>query len=435
MKLHFKLRQIAAMIAIGVALAFVWQSEVKLNGLRAERAGLLEEARSLGILHETGRFPNEPLSTKSSQRGAREKIRRQGADIISVALGIQKAEYEGRADELETQKKKNTLNASLLGLSAAQVETLINVLRDAGEIQFLEREKLIASALNMLKHNDPEGFLALAMRPDDMIPEHIRTEAMALWVARDPATVVSWMQKHQDTRPDLINEDTKKAVISKISQEDPGLAFQALAQLNLDRPWFTARSIGLQAKTAELRSAAVRGLRAYLALIDDPQARKETAGLAYAGIANSLRWQGFDAAVNWLDGANLDDGEYFGITGSIGFNETRGTHAKWIEWMGVNLPPDLRAGRIHAIMSGWTASDHQDAGNWLTMAPESAGRDLALRTYATMVAPIDPGIAEQWALTLPSKPDRTALLKEIHHKWPEGQDAEKTGFAVRHGIR
>ena len=163
--------------------------------------------RSLNGLHPQSKFRNEPLPTKSRQRIARDNIQRQGADIINLILRIQKAVFEGRTDDLETQKMKNSLNASLLDLSAAQVVALIHALNHAGEIELLERERLAAFALQMLSHNDPDGMIEIICRPDLLTPEHIRTRAFHVWARRDPDAVISWMEKHGDSRPDLVNED------------------------------------------------------------------------------------------------------------------------------------------------------------------------------------------------------------------------------------
>ena len=56
--------------------------------------------------------------------------------------------------------------------------------------------------------------------------------------------------------------------------------------------------------------------------------------------------------------------------------------------------------------------DHRAAGEWLTALQDGPAKPIAVAAFAKTVAPYDPDIAAQWAMTLPPGNQRDGLLKE-----------------------
>jgi hypothetical protein len=59
---------------------------------------------------------------------------------------------------------------------------------------------------------------------------------------------------------------------------------------------------------------------------------------------------------------------------------------------------------------------------------------VAVEAYVEAVAPYEPHIAAQWAMTLPSGSGRATALKTIYQNWPANDPEGAAGFARAHGM-
>ncbi len=425
----------ALMVMAGMRVAF--RNQRIIASLGTEHEILVAQAAAMGLVPGSADTGKAGFRTKKFQR--EERAGRSApaslARIMDLALRVQQAGYDGKSKDLGTQKMDTELKDGLMHLSPQQIRELLGFLRKNDEIEYETRQSLATFAMAMLKERDFEAFLEICLESTDLLEEHLLNSAFAEWVRRDPGAAVAWVRKNGKARPELVNEDTKSALIVAASDTDPAFAFDLVSELALERGWAAAMRIANRANTPERRTATLAALRGYLSGLDDPQARAYAAQKAYYEFGWSMRLQGYEAAVAWIGGANLSSQELEWVADGLGYNAIRENHTEWFGWMAENLSPTKRDERISAIIGGWAKSDFHAAGSWLADAPDDAViKPVAVRAYAEAVAPFEPVNAEQWALTLPAGESRQALLWRIHRSWPETDVAARAAFAKRHGL-
>ncbi len=410
---------------------------LRIEELGKEQAKIANEARSLGIKvpagigrgHDTG-----PRITKRWLRPSSRKHEHYKSSLVGLIGDLQQARYDGRKDDLDTQKMESLLETTLMDLSPTQVRSLLLALRENDDIEYEERKRLIGFAIEMLEDRYPDEFIEIGLLPGSLISDPLRSKAFVLWAERDINGLIAWMKRNQESRPDMVNAKSWGDIASSVSKSNPALAFQILGDLSEDNQWRHIISITCQKRTDESRTETLQALREHLAT-QSPESRAQQATRAYEAFSYSLMSQTCDESIAWLEAAGLDDKEREMIFNSIGYNQTQRDRPKWLAWISENLPPELRDRRTSAILEKWTEYDFHAAGTWLANSPDNPAKPAAIRAYAEAVAPFEPENAEKWSLTLPDRAQRQELLETIHQRWPAGEDAAKAAFAARHGIR
>jgi hypothetical protein len=141
---------------------------------------------------------------------------------------------------------------------------------------------------------------------------------------------------------------------------------------------------------------------------------------AFAGNISSA---GFEQGSRWMEESDLSKDEMKNLAGNIICNATNSEKGLWIEWMGKNFSGKDREQEIYNAMQSWTETDSRAAGEWLVKAPDNTAKTIAVATYARTVAPHDPKVAAQWAITLPPGEIRKSTLSNVYKKWLKDEAA------------
>jgi hypothetical protein len=429
-------RRTKAVFAIGLlgflAVGIGVRDRIALAGLLDEQRDLEARFAALGI--STGE-PDGVIRTKVSERFMDASVGSQTERLVSLVSGIQKARHSGLGESLDAMELDVQLRSALLKLPIRQYRAFLDALMHHDGLDGGIRREFSSFALEMLRERDFGTYLDVCLDKGQKLEEHTINSAFADWGRNNPEAAVAWLKENQGKRPGIVNDDTKSALIAAIAKSDPGRAFTLLRELSLDRAWLYTENITYSAKTPELREAALKALRGYVASLDAGEGEETGERRGYYGLGVSLWSQGYAEAADWLEGAGLSRRELDLLSEGLTHNTIRSDHSKWFAWMSRNLSEDVARNQISGLVNRWTELDYEAAGKWLAGSPDDDFvKPLAVQGYVEAVARFEPENAEQWALTLPDTEARDALFARILRDWPANDVQGKTDFALRHGL-
>lgn len=429
----------SALIALLFAL-FGWQKETRLASLRETSAKLTAEATRLGLSTDTS-----PSSTTSS-RSRRDRpdpaasVKTLTADLVTFANEVEQIEKSGRdTSEIENfQQRVADLIDRLASLDSTRLKLVIDELRASTSLSDENRRNLVGFAIFTLSSSQPRAAIELLTATSDLLPDrnmskNVLSSALTRWATDDPAAAIDWLKTHGSKHPDLINEQTKRSLISGIAATDPALAFTLLNEP--DPPANSYSSIIDAARTPAERTATLAALRDHLATVTDEKKRAEITSESFTSLARKIAAEGFESSSSWIASSNLTPAETEALANGLNHTVKPAETGRWLDWIQQSLPAEKSTAKIQSVFATWTANDYQSAGQWLNATPEGPAKTAAARSYAETVAPYDPATAVQWAETLPAGKDRDTTLKTIHSRWPEDDPAGAAAFAAKYGIR
>ncbi|MDB6076440.1 MAG: hypothetical protein JWO82_187, partial [Akkermansiaceae bacterium] len=250
----------------------------------------------------------------------------------------------------------------------------------------------------------------------------------------NPQQALDWVERNKTDHPELIDDLTKVGILSGIAKSDASLAFSSLEKFGMSENPQALERIGGGASSAEERSAVLAAMRDYTNRAGSEEERQIAMKSTLAGMAAQFSQAGFDSASKWLETEKLSPEEAAGLSGGIDASLAKGDTGRWIDWMSGVLPVDQLGTKVDELVKFWTQEDYRSAGAWLENVPEGATRDAAVKAYAGTVASADPGVAAQWALTLPAGDERTNLMKNIYGEWKKQDERAAGDFARDNGI-
>jgi hypothetical protein len=416
------------LLAVGIGV----RDRIALAGLMDEQRDLEARAAALGIRIDA---PDGVIRTKVSERFMDASVGSQTDRLVSLVFGIQKARHSGLGESLDALELDVQLRSALLKLPIRQYRTFLDALMHHDGLDEGIRREFSSFALEMLRERDFGTYLDVCLNKGQKLEEHNIRSAFADWGRKNPDAAVAWLKENEGKRSGIVNDDTKSALIAAIAETDPGRAFALLSELSLDMAWQYTEFITYSAKTPELRAAALKALRGYVASLDAGEGEETGERRGYYGLGVSLWSQGYSEATDWLEGAKLSQRELDLLSEGLTHNTIRSDHSKWFAWMSRNLSGAVAMDRISGLVNRWTELDYEAAGKWLAGAPnDDFVKPLAVQGYVEAVARFEPENAEQWALTLPDTGARDSLFARILRDWPANDVRGRTAFALRHGL-
>lgn len=218
------------------------------------------------------------------------------------------------------------------------------------------------------------------------------------------------------------------------AKKDSANVFAALAGMNSENRVDVISAIISSAEDdPERRTALLAGLRDYLATLRDPGLEAEIRREVFGAFARAVGPDFNESAIRWVS-AETTESEREAFAAGLAYASTREASGRWIEWMSSNLTPGQLAQPVAELIEDWTQEDYQSAGKWLAAAGESPAKQVAVRSYVEAVAPHEPQVAIQWAMTLPEGASRDASLSAIHANWPLDDPEGKTAFQRQHNM-
>jgi hypothetical protein len=183
------------------------------------------------------------------------------------------------------------------------------------------------------------------------------------------------------------------------------------------------------------RENALASLRNDLPAQPASSAREAKIKACYQVLAGGAARAGYEETVRWIAQSKLTAAEKAAFAHHLAEIPNSQETAKWVKWMAENLPTDQFKEPVGKMVGCWTRQDYIAAGEWLSSTPDTAARRASITAYVEAVAEYEPRVATQWALTLPTGPDRTASLITIYQKWPVGDPVGAAEFSLANGLR
>lgn len=423
--------------AVGVSWGF--KEQQALSVIREQHRLALIEARELGLSADGSAGKESNPHSKRQREDSIRSTKEFASRLIDFAKEMNETEKKGRDEEAKMQRRVIEMLDQLLSLNSEELKILIGELRGRTDLKDDMRKEMIGFCIMSLSQDHPEKALEIFTESSDLLTDigmgkYVLSSALAEWAKDRPLAAVEWIKKNATRFPDLINDDSKRAVVSGAASKDFALAFQLSAELKLSGnddsllP-IMARAAGTPEKQKELM-AVIR--RQAAGMVDG----KEAAEFVQKGVASlflQVSQSGFDSTMDWLKSTNLSEQETNGIAVDIEYQRTRADTGKWLDWIGGRNESTVSQDVTRRLVRDWTRNDYKAAGEWLAAAPAGSNKEAAVMSYAETVAPYDPEVAAQWAATLNgNKKDET--LKRIHSALQNKDKAAAEDFAKRHGL-
>lgn len=423
--------------------AFGWRNQASLAAAREAHARLVEEARAMGL------SPGEIKAERTASKDTKTRREKQGdkeadakafaAKLAAFACEMKEMERRGEQPGEEVQKRIFAMLEEMMGLDASQLKVLVAELKVAPGLDDDMRRGILGLAIMSLANDHPREALGIFTESSNVLgkgghSDHVISSALSKWAQHDPMAALEWIRAEGAKHPDLVNDNTKRAVVTGATRQDPRLAFQLIAELGLAEPSTAAESIAGAARTPEERSAVLAALRDHLKGNSDPAARKEMLRTAVGKLGSMAMEEGFNSASAWLKETALSDEENAAFAQGFPSWRAKDDTGQWIDWMAGKVPEDLFRQKTGELVTTWTRQDYRAAGEWINSAKDGPARQAAVSAYAVTVAPYEPESAAQWAETLPAGKDRDEALKTIHSEWQKKDTAAAEEFARKHGI-
>ena len=417
-----------------------WQEHQRHATVRVSRDKLVAEAAKVDIAPDPVQSADGSRVTK---RGRQREDKEAGAkttaaEFIRFIHEMEALEKKGGPPDEATRARGEQFKDRMKALDPAQVKILIAEARANKDLTNESRENLIAFSIVTLADSHPQAALALLTEsPDSLKANEMVKQAMSTALAKlaeaDPAAALAWVRANSAKFPDLVNDDTKRGMISSTAVHDPMLAFQLIAELGLKDGYEAIYKITNAPKNSEERTATLTALRAYLTTLPEGEMRDKVSKNALRTLGQKAVREGFEAGSKWIASTGPDL-EWLVKSSGLTYHNYREESGQWIEWIGVNLPVEKSKNCISKMVQNWTKTDYEAAGKWLAATPDGPTKTISIRSYAETLAKYEPASAAQWAMTLPPGKDREETLKNIYQKWPDGDDAVKQAFKKLHGI-
>lgn len=433
-----KISLAACILILAIASGIGWQERQRLTSARERNARVVAEAAALGIATTSGDKKDSVVLTKREREPQGEAAKREVAELLAMLEVMDAPENQGKDMEAGFQK----IFRRLMALSPAGVELVIAAVVADERIDGETREGILGILLTKLCSESPQTLLKIlpglsGISPDkaedQRVREMIATTALVNWGKTDPMAVARWIRTNEAGFPGGIDDGKKQGILAGTASRDPGMAFKLISEMGMTNQRQAILSITRAAKGPEGKTAALAGLRAYLAT-PDAKGKEEMLSDGIGQLAEGIFKEGFGPASKWLGSVGFSPAEMATVGSRLEYFYTIGETGLWLDWLGQNLLPEKADGPVGRIMGRWTEADYQAAGRWLAAAPEGPAKSASVQAYASTVSRYEPETAVQWAMTLPDGKSRDATLRQIHQNWPKEQVAARDAFAKVHGI-
>lgn len=435
-----------AVIIAAAALGLGWHDARQFATVRTTHGQLVAEAAQLGLTLDP-LHPDKPVRvTKREREDRAASAKRMSVEFISFAREMEAVSQSGKPMDEAMQKRMMEAMDRLMSLDAIQMKILIAEVRATTDLKDETRQGLIGFSLMTLANDHPQAALAMFIESSDLLKggmgQHVISTSLARWATDDPQAALEWVRKNGASYPEAVTDEAKRGLLTGAAIQDPKLAFQLIGELGFKDANGSNNAIlniVSAAKTPEARTAMLAALHDHLATLTDDKARADVARMGVSALVQNVAQEGFESASKWLATSSLTPAELAGFAESFNPSSAKsGETGQWVAWIGDTLPADKADQKINSLVSNWTRTDYQAAGQWLAAAPDGPAKNSSVRAYAETVSRYEPEVAAQWALTLPAGKSREDTLRHVYHNWPKSDPAASAAaaaFAQQHGIK
>jgi hypothetical protein len=214
-------------LIVGVVPALI--QETRLSALREEHHKLRKEAAAMGIQGVSSDAADDERTTKRLRADKEQHADRVAASLMEFAIELESMQGAGMTDDSDFQERAMSAMVELSELDSKQVERVIKRLKDEQAISAKSRGDIISYAILTLADRKPEMAVALYVETADFLDQglgsHVISSALGRWAAASPNEVMDWLAENESKYPEIIDEDTRRSVLSGVAVNDPVLAF------------------------------------------------------------------------------------------------------------------------------------------------------------------------------------------------------------------
>lgn len=414
--------------------------------LREQHRQVIQEAATLGISSDA----TEPFTPTRSTKRQRDDGERKAKDfantLVAFAKEMKEMEKNGTQPDEEMQKRIFDMVEGMYSLKGSELKIVIADLRSRSDLDDETRKEMIGFSIMMLAQQHPQTALAIFTESADMLDDnpmsnHVLSSALSQWAKDQPLEALEWIKQNAEKHPELVTEQTKRAVVIGASESDFGLAFQLSSELKLTAADDSIlRSLARSAKTPERQADFLAALRKQAASMLDKEAAAQMMNSGIGTLFSTVADGGFDKAMEWMKTSGLNTDETSNLIKSmdqLGYHITKADTGKWLDWISTNAGTvgvsDKSESATRNLVRNWTQNDYKAAGEWLASAPAGPQKETATIAYLETVAPYDSDVAAQWADTLTGE-KKTEALRKIHITLKNKNPQAAEDFANKHGI-
>ncbi len=420
-----------SLLILALAALIGWRDHGELSALRVEREKLSAEAVALGIS-----FDDPAPADHAHQRPKRERAdklaeaRRAALDIIGLAKELERLHENGEQGDVDTQDRILKALEQIKSLDADQLKVLIEAFRHADDLDDGMRGGLLSFGVSALIERNPKTAIEMLAGNDNPIRDasgrsQLVRDALSEWSATDLSGAMAWVQA---SKLDFLEQDPMRvALVKGAARSDLGAAINLIRELGVSNPGEVVQEMASYLPSLAQKGDLLRLMKAH----PDQYGEKEMNAVLVT-MGRSVGKQGYEESVRWITENKLGESEITNLIAGGMVSHAKGAEmGRWVEWMGDSLSEEPRDRLIGERVKEWTEKDHRAAGEWLAAMPDGPAKPASVAAYAKTVAPHDPQVAAQWALTLPPGGKRKETLQAVYEKWPQ-DDPAKASFIAKH---
>lgn len=429
-----KISLLIAAIIVGIAAYFGLDQKEKIKHLTTE----WEELKTTAIAKSISTDPKATFSSQrarsDSARAAREKaISDFAGELAAFAQKMEADEKDGDVDQAARQNEIISFLDKLSNMSSSDLKSLVKVLSEDTSIKEETKQELLMMSIMMLSTDNPEAALALISESDESLGlenrnQHLLPMVIAQFTAKDPDAAAAWVVENGDQLGDQ-KEEMKVQLIT------------AAAQNNFESALTLIKTLGLEDKNKSYSILGV-GVKAgdqdrFLAALEANNLSEEGRQAALSSLAlSAFIREDFQAASIWLDNPELSTTDKNTIVSNFHYHSVKDSAKEWLGWINQQENSNSFSERATGqIISGWTQENFVAAGEWLQTQEDGPNKNIAVKTYAEILAPHEPAAAADWAITLPEGDERNRLLRSIHSSMKAKDLEAASAFAEEHQLK
>lgn len=399
-----------SLLILAVAALIGWRDHHELAGLRAENFRLRGEAAMMGITLDE---PSEAQRRTKSERSDKLAVAHQTAlDIIVLAKELERLRESGDPTDAAMQDRILEALEILGSLNTEQLKAMIEVFREDEGLTDGSRWMLISVSLKALSERNPKVALDLLVGQVNTFGDvrgrsALISSSISKWSETDPSGALAWVRA---SSPDLMgHEPMEAALVHGAARTDLRLALGMIREFGISDISGVVTKIAGDLRTPGERANLLRLMK------EQPETfgQKEINGTLVT-MGREIGKSGYEEGTRWIKENGFSESEIMNLIGGGMVSHAKGSDTgRWVEWMGENLSEERREHFIGRNVTDWTRKDHRAAGQWLAALPDCPAKPPAVAAFAKTVAPYDPEIATEWAMTLPPGNQRDVILKEV----------------------
>ncbi|MCU0747938.1 MAG: hypothetical protein MUF13_00120 [Akkermansiaceae bacterium] len=414
--------------------------------LREQHRQVIQEAATLGISSDVTQPFNPTKSTKRQRDDGERKAKDFANSLVAFAKEMKELEKNGTQPDADMQKRIFDMVEGMYSLKGSELKIVIADLRSRSDLDDETRKEMISFSIMMLAQQHPQTALAIFTESADLLDgnpmsKHVLSSSLSQWAKDQPLEALEWIKQNAEKHPELVTEETKRAVITGAAENDLGLAFQLSTELKLTAAEDSIlRSLARSAKTPERRADFLAALRKQAASMPDKEAAAKLMDSGIGTLFSTVADGGFDKTMEWMKTSGLNADETATLmkeTDSLSYHITKADTGKWLDWISSNAgqagEADKPENATRNLVRNWTENDYKAAGEWLASSPAGPHKETATIAYLETVAPYDPDVAAQWADTLTGD-KKTAAIRKIHQALKNKNLEAAEDFATKHGL-